>query len=268
MKKIIVCLLLPVLSLLAVSAQIVDSWEIQRMQNEFESRVGLMVLEEDYSRLILADAADKIESIKGNVPSQYFVYADRNPKKQMILVCFFDSATRRITIIGADKISTGNPKRSGHFLTPTGVFENSLKNPSYRALGTKNANGWRGFGVKNSRVWDFGWQETTDKNNQKTEIRMLMHATDPDFGEKKLGQVESKGCVRISAKLDKFLDHYGIIDKDYEEHKQLTNPSWLLAADREPVIAAGKYLLIGDSEEASHNPEIPAIWEPLIAGKL
>ena len=231
------------------------SLEVMKMQSEFEKNVGFMVLAENYSEFILADAAKKILNIKENNQSQYFVYADRNPEKQIVLVCLFDSATKKTAIIGADKISTGTPERPGYFITPTGVFENSIANPSYRALGTKNQEGWRGFGVKNSRVWDFGWQETIKKNNEKMEIRLLMHATDPDFGEKRLGEVDSKGCVRISAKLNKFLDHYGILDKDYEANKHLKNISWVLAADREPTALAGKYLFIGDSRTAASYPE-------------
>lgn len=223
------------------------SLEIKKMQSEFEENIGSVVLDENYSKFILADAIERILNTKENNQSQYFVYADRNPEKQIVLVCLFNSVTRNITIIGADKISTGNPKQNGHFITPTGIFENSVKNPSYRALGTKNDKGWQGFGVKNSRVWDFGWQETA-KHNQMIEIRLLMHTTDPVFGEKRLGRVDSKGCVRISAKLNKFLDHYGILDKDYEEYKHLKTVSWLLAVDREPTALAGKYLFIGDSE--------------------
>jgi len=228
--------------------------EIEKMQSEFKKNVDSMTLEEDYLKFIMADAREIILNIDGSKESQFFVYADRNLARQIALVCFFDSAAGKIAIIGADKISTGNPERKGYFPTPTGVFENRVENPSYRALGTKNQKGWMGLGVKNSRVWDFGWQETV-KNDQKFEIRLLMHATDPVFGEKKLGEVDSKGCVRISARLNEFLDHYGILDKNYEENKHLRKVSWLLAADREPTVLAGKYLLIGDSGNSEYCPE-------------
>ena len=122
--------------------------EIKKMQSKFEENIGSVVLEENYSKFILADAIKKFLNIEENNQSQYFVYADRNPEKQIVLVCLFNSATRNITIIGADKISTGDPKQNGHFITPIGIFENSVKNPSYRALGTKNDKGWQGFGFK------------------------------------------------------------------------------------------------------------------------
>ena len=76
------------------------------------------------------------------------------------------------------------------------------------------------------------------------DIRLLLHATDPDFGEQRLGNPDSKGCIRISGELNEFLDHFGIIDKDYEKHKY-----WSLKKDREPVFYQGEYLLVGDSSE-------------------
>lgn len=221
--------------------------EVEKLRAEFEKIVGFkLTLEEGYLRLVLEDAVEKILSIKENGQSQYFIYVDRNPEKQIILICFFDSARKNITVIGADKISTGNQNRRGYFITPVGVFEHTIKNRGYRALGTKNEKGWRGLGIKGSRVWDFGWQKTP-KDNQEVEIRLLLHATDPVFGEKRLGKIDSKGCIRISGKLNKFLDHYGILDKDYEEQKHLKGISWLLRTNREPMIYGGKYLLIGDS---------------------
>jgi hypothetical protein len=221
--------------------------EVEKLQAEFEKIVGFkLTLAEDYLKLVLEDATQKILNIKENSQSQYFVYVDRNPEKQIILVCFFDSVRKNITVIGADKISTGNQNRRGYFITPVGVFENTIRNEGYRALGTKNKKGWRGLGVKGSRVYDFGWQKT-QKNNQEIEIRFLLHATDPVFGEKRLGKVDSKGCIRISGKLNKFLDHFGLLDQEYEANKNKKSIAWLLKSDREPVVYAGKYLLVGDS---------------------
>ncbi len=220
--------------------------EVKKLQAEFEKIVGSeLTLEEGYLKLILEDATQEILNTKENSQSQYFIYVDRNPEKQIILICFFDSMSKNITVIGADKVSTGNQDRRGYFITSVGVFEHTIRNRDYRALGTKNKKGWRGLGVKGSRVWDFGWQKTR-KDNQEVEIRFLLHATDPVFGEKRLGTVDSKGCIRISGKLNKFLDHYGILDKDYEEQKHLKGISWLLGS-QEPTIYGGKYLLISDS---------------------
>jgi hypothetical protein len=46
-------------------------------------------------------------------------------------------------------------------------------------------------------------------------MRLQMHATDPDFLEKRLGERASNGCRRISATLNRFIDRYGLIDADY-----------------------------------------------------
>ena len=223
--------------------------EVEKLQVEFEKIVRFkLTLEEDYLRLVLKDAIGKILSIKENSYSQYFIYIDRNPEEQVILVCFFDSVRKNITVIGADKISTGNQNRRGYFITPVGVFEHATKNGGYRALGTKNDKGWRGLGAKDSRVWDFGWQKT-HKNNQEFEIRLLLHATDPVFGESRLGKVDSKGCIRVSGKLNKFLDRFGLLDREYEINKDKKSIAWLLKSDRKPSIFAGKYMLVGDSSK-------------------
>jgi hypothetical protein len=71
-----------------------------------------------------------------------------------------------------------------------------------------------------------------------------MHATDPSYGETKLGRRDSKGCVRISAALNEFLDFFGILDYNFENSGKA---QWVLRKDRSPVSHAGKYIIIGDS---------------------
>ncbi|WP_051272447.1 hypothetical protein [Fundidesulfovibrio putealis] len=183
--------------------------------------------------------------------TQYFAYADRNPQTQFILVGLYDSASDRIEFLGADLISSGNIEKGGdYFVTPTGVFENALENFSYRAMGTPNQDGWRGLGSKDSRVWDFGDQKSLKKykaGETISQMRLLMHSTDPDKGEPRLGRTDSKGCVRISQGLNKFLDTYAILDRNYEEWAKTRPDSWLLKKDRKPVTYPGRYLIIGDS---------------------
>lgn len=222
--------------------------EIEMLRNEFIKRIeNIIELNEGYQNKIFQAAVKRLSEV--NVSGdQYFLYVDRSPERQIIFVCFFDSKNKRIIEIGRDKISTGNPYRKGnYFFTPTGIFRNTVEIPGYRALGTENEEGWRGLGKKGSRVWDFGWQKSYKiiSNRKKFfNIRLLMHATDPDYGEKRLGEPDSKGCIRISGKLNEFLDHFGIIDKDYERHNH-----WLLKKDREAVFYQGEYLLVGDSNE-------------------
>lgn len=226
--------------------------EVETLRENFRKIVGEnIIVDENYLKWISDDAVRKIRDIekyeKTPFKSQYLVYVDRNPAKQLIFVIFFDSLGVKIKIIGIDRVSTGTASRKGYFLTPVGFFENSLKHFGYRALGTENDDGWLGLGKKGSRVWDFGWQKTTGRKNPEFYIRFLMHATDPFYGESRLGEANSKGCVRISAKLNNFLDRYGILDKEYEEKKNLKSVSWLLRKDRLPAIFAGKYFLVGDS---------------------
>ena len=228
--------------------------EGQKMRQIFRETVnGEMAAEADYLNEISQDAASRLASLRGAMNrSQYFLYVDRNPGRQTAFVGFFNAANGNVAIIGLDKISSGNEKRKKFFITPTGVFKNSPDFIGYRALGTKNSKGWRGLGVRGSRVWDFGWQKTV-KNGQERLIRFLLHATDPDFGEPRLGKVDSQGCVRISAKLNRFLDHYGLLDREYEVQKNDKRFSWVLDSRRQPVLFAGQYLLVGDSGNLSIN---------------
>ena len=80
-----------------------------------------------------------------------------------------------------------------------------------------------------------------------SQMRLLMHATDPDKGEPRLGRTDSKGCVRISSALNRFLDTYAILDSNYEDWAKTRSDSWLLKKDRMPVAYPGKYLIVGDS---------------------
>jgi len=219
--------------------------EVNKMRDSFRKLVGMKIIDNDYLAWAARCSAAAISANSEFRQSQYFVYVDRNPDQQLIFVCFYDAALKKVEVIGVDKASTGNPNRRGFFETPLGFFKNIPEIMGYRAQGTKNKKGWRGLGARGSRVWDFGWQKT-NKDGYPVLIRLLMHATDPDFGEMRLGQTDSKGCIRISAKLNYFLDHYGILDKEYEERNSVKK-IWLLKFDREPVAYAGKYVLVGDS---------------------
>lgn len=222
--------------------------EIASLRQIFENEVSVLTVnDENYENLVKEYVAEKMQSSDHANDSQYFVFVDRGAKKQLIAVGFYDPENHKIYIIGWDKVSTGNPERKGYFETPIGIFENSIKNMGYRAEGTRNANGWRGLGRKGSRVWDFGWQKTK-KKRKTVKIRLLMHATDPDFGEPRLGTRDSKGCVRVSAKMNKFLDMRGILDKDYEDNPKKARG--LLRKDRKTVSHPGRYMIVGEIEPA------------------
>ena len=84
------------------------------------------------------------------------------------------------------------------------------------------------------------------------EIRLLLHATDPAYLEQRLGHPASKGCVRILAAMNRFLDHYGILDSDYEQVAK-ADPRFeaLLLPTRAPTPLAGNALVVVDSSEPS-----------------
>ena len=217
-----------------------------------ERRQRLLSLGQSYYDFIRKDVAQQLaKSGRDFVESQYFVFVDRNPSVQFVTVGFYDAGRKQIDFLGTDLISSGNIEKGGdYFETPTGVFENLVDNFSYRALGTPNQDGWRGLGAKDSRVWDFGDQKGYKKyknGNTVSQMRLLMHSTDPDKGEPRLGRIDSKGCVRISHGLNGFLDTYAILDRNYELWIKTKPDSWLLRKDRKPVSYPGKFLIIGDS---------------------
>jgi hypothetical protein len=154
-------------------------------------------------------------------------------------------------VIGGSKVSTGQAGRRGYYITPTGVFRHTDDILDYRALGTFNENHIRGLGLKGMRVWDFGWQ-TAEKgwrsDREPGDIRLLMHATDPDYLERRLGRPASQGCVRIPAAMNRFLDLHGVLDADYErDARDDPRISGVLLPGREPTPLAGNTLVIVDS---------------------
>ncbi|MDD4930289.1 MAG: L,D-transpeptidase [Gallionella sp.] len=215
------------------------------------------------------------------IRSQYVLLVDRNPNVQAIFLYWLDSqvtpglqlATESLVppglqlapaslaspppepsavylrLIGASPVSSGKPGKFDYFLTPEGVFAHTLDNQDYRAEGTFNKLGIRGFGIKGRRVFDFGWvlAERGWGGGGYSEIRLLIHATDPDRLELRLGLPMSKGCVRIPATLNTFLDRYGVLDGDYEQARANGKNLWVLRSDRLPTPWPGRYLVIIDS---------------------
>jgi hypothetical protein len=212
----------------------------------------------EYRNQIRVDALGRLQASGADLSgSQFFVYADRNPSLQLIFLAFFDAQSQTVRLLGADFMSSGK-LRAGEdsFITPVGVFENRPDHWGYRAEGTKNSKGWRGLGAKGSRVWDFGYQQAPRQFRQgvyDSQMRLLMHATDPDHGEPRLGGPDSKGCVRVSAAANAFLDRYSILDRHYERIAvtEKERDMWLLRTDRVPVPQPGSYLVVGDTSQES-----------------
>lgn len=226
-------------------------------RKEVERRLEVPVPEvERYAQL-----AEDALAQAGVLPAtdQYLLVVDRDPRVQAILL-LWRSADGRYALVGASPVSTGRPGSFDHFETPLGVFDHSTANLDFRAEGTFNENGIRGYGVKGMRVYDFGWQPAPKGwgDGRTIDMRLQMHSTDPDLLEARLGTIQSKGCVRIPAGLNQLLDHYAVLDADYEAALAAGENLWMLEDDRDPVADAGRYLVIVDSER-----KVRPAWSPL-----
>lgn len=188
---------------------------------------------------------------------QYILVVDRSPHVQAIFIYWGDPISGW-THVGASPVSTGRPGEFDHFITPTGVYAHTPANPDFRAEGTKNDKGIRGYGVKGMRVFDFGWT-MADRGwgiPGRSQMRLQLHATDPVL-EKHFGMVQSKGCIRVPATLNQLIDRHALIDADYEEAAARGQQPWVLRKDMESTRWSGRYLVIVDSERTSR----PA-WSP------
>jgi hypothetical protein len=196
----------------------------------------------------------RAQMARSDVPidrAQVLMVVDRNPKVQR--VCFIlalpgDAAWQ---VLGGMSVSTGRAGRKYYYITPTGVFINSPDRLGYRALGTRNEHGIRGIGARGMRVWDMGWQWAEKgwlPSREKGQIRLEIHATDPDFLESRLGHPASEGCVRIPSALNVFMDRYGVLDVLYEQAASYDGRfRALLPRGRTPSPIAGDALVVVDS---------------------
>lgn len=183
---------------------------------------------------------------------QYLLLVDRSAQVQAVML-YWQPAQGAPELIGASPVSTGAPGRFDYFETPTGVFEHSMKNLDFRAEGTKNEKGILGYGVKGMRVFDFGWQQARRGwgDRKVSTMRLQMHATDPYLLERRLGTIQSKGCIRIPATLNHLIDHYGLLDADYERLLAQGQSLWMLPPDRQPTPWSGRYLIVVDSQRTT-----------------
>ena len=192
---------------------------------------------------------------------QFVLLVDRSPNVQAALL-YFGPTEHGWAFVGAAPVSTGLPGSFEHFTTPLGVFDHNISNNDFRAEGTKNKLGFRGYGRKGMRVYDFGWIEAPRGwgNGAMGVLRLQMHATDPDLAESRLGTPQSEGCVRIPAVLNDFIDRHGLLDQDYLQAAAAGPgmPRWVLRKDRTPTAMPGRTLVVVDSE----RPDRPA-WSPL-----
>lgn len=194
---------------------------------------------------------------------EYLVLVDRNPNIQALFL-FFRSGDGESQLVGASPVSTGRTGGVDQFETPLGVFAHTTANPDFRAEGSRNSEGLLGYGVKGMRIFDFGRQRVPKGwgNGAVSEMRLKMHATDPDLLERRLGSAQSSGGIRIPASLNRLLDHYGLLDADYERARREGHELPVLDSQSEPVPFPGRYLIVIDSgredrPEWSPGPYIP-----------
>lgn len=187
---------------------------------------------------------------------QFVLVVDRAPHAQAAVLWWlppeggFDAAR----VVGASPVSTGRATGYDHFETPLGVFPHSLANPDFRAEGTPNAQGICGYGARGMRVFDFGRQQGWRGwgGGGWGQMRLQMHATDPQRLEPRLGTQQSKGCIRIAASLNRFLDHHGVLDADYDAAIARGESFWVLRPDRQVTPWAGRWLVVVDRERSGH----------------
>lgn len=105
-------------------------------------------------------------------------------------------------------------------------------------------------------VWDLGWQAAVPgwgSGREPPEIRLLVHATDPQFVEPRLGRPASKGCIRIAAAMSRFLDLQGVLDADHERAAVTDKRiAYVLDTERTPTPLAGNTLIVIDT-----SPNVP-----------
>ncbi|MBN3831645.1 hypothetical protein [Burkholderia sp. Ac-20344] len=196
----------------------------------------------------------------GDLAGEYVAMVDRAPNVQALFIYFRATPANAWLMIGASPVGTGLPGKYDHFLTPLGVFHHSPDNMDFRAEGTTNENGIRGYGSRDMRIYDFGWEdgERGWGKGGVSPMRFQMHATDPDRLEALLGIRHSKGCVRIPASLNLFFDRHGLLDDDYQARVEAGKSLWVLRRDRDITPIAGRYLVVIDSARKTR----PA-WSPL-----
>lgn len=221
----------------------------QRFEHEVERRLEVPPAE----RQRYLDTLDAALAAAGlaELPPQAVMLVDRSVRVQAAFA-LVRTAEGGWYWLGAAPVSTGRTGSFDHFRTPLGVFAHSLDNLDFRAEGTYNENHIRGYGLRGMRVFDFGWvvAERGWAGGGRSPMRLQMHATDPDTLEPRLGRAESKGCIRIPAALNVFVDRHGLLDADYEQALARGEALWMLRADRQPVPWPGRYLVVIESQRA------------------
>lgn len=193
---------------------------------------------------------------------QLILAVDRNPAMQQLAI-LLARPEGPWEVIGGSRVSTGQAGRRHYYITPTGVFPHTDAILDWRAEGTFNENRIRGLGLRGMRVWDFGWVTASKGwrgNGAQGEIRLLLHATDPDVLERRLGRPASQGCVRVPTAMNRFLDLHGVLDIDHERAAASDERfRALLHRDRSPTPLAGRLMVVIDTAEMGAGPRVAGL---------
>lgn len=236
------------LSPLVAATNVPQDQDHPRLADIFQRQVDRKLeLPENEQRRYADLLGEHLPAAERDTP-QYVVLVDRNRFVQAAMI-FWIRPDRDFEFIGASPVSTGKPGQFEHFVTPTGVFKHGIENPDFRAEGTLNEFGIRGYGRKGMRVYDFGWQKAEKGwgGGGVGTLRLQMHATDPDRLASRLGTRQSEGCIRIPATLNTFIDEYGILDGDYETAMDDGKTFWVLPKTRKATPWSGQFLVVVDS---------------------
>jgi hypothetical protein len=226
-------------------------------QQQVDRRLDIPDIEQERYAMLLSDTLTGAGL--GSIPAQYIVVIDRNVRVQAAMI-FWKSEQGDFHFIGASPTSTGKPGEFEHFQTPAGIFDHTLDNPDFRAEGTRNEFGILGYGRTGMRVYDFGWITAPRGwgNGSAGVMRLQLHSTDPDLLEPRLGSAQSKGCIRIPASMNRFIDHYGLLDLHYDRAIAEGQKLWVLSPQREPTPWSGQYMVVVDTERQARPPWSPA----------
>ena len=193
---------------------------------------------------------------------QFGIIVDRSPKVQVLTLLVAGPTGTRC--VGSTLVSTGSTGRFDHYYSPVGLFDHTLDSgPDFRAEGTKNEHGIRGYGRKGMRIYDMGWQTTVKGwgKPEERQIRFQLHSTDPDILEPRLGRPDSKGCIRMPATLKTFIDNYGVLDATYLQKEREGQDLWVLSKHRVHTGLEGEYVVIVDTHP-EHKPD----WVAAVSG--
>ncbi len=234
---------------------------LMRYQSQVKERLDVPAQEiPRYAKLIEDSLKNTVAPLSS---SQYIFVVDRDPNTQAGFL-FWRSKTGDFILVGASPVSTGQPDESSQHLTPLGVFEHNMNNLDFRSDGVANSDGIRRYGAKGMRVFNFMRQQIPHSNTDRSQphTSLLMHATDPDLLERRLGRVQSTGNIHISASLNRLLDHEGVLDADYEAAANEGRKFDILQGGREPALHAGRYLVVVDSGRLERPAWSPASFLP------